>query len=189
KGFTQLMPGVPEELRGTYAGLAHPAAIEYLTSLGVTAVELLPIHAFASETHLEELGLSNYWGYSTLGFFAPHAAYATKAAQEAGAAAVNDELRGMVDLLHAAGLEVILDVVYNHTDEGGWGDRVLSWRGLDNFAYYRHQPANPQEYDDTTGTGNTLDFSQPHVVKMALDSLRHWATEMGVDGFRFDLAA
>ena len=189
KGFTQLMPGVPEELRGTYAGLAHPAAVEYLKGLGVTAVELLPIHAFASEPHLEHLGLSNYWGYSTMGFFAPHAAYATADARAAGAQAVQDEFRGMVDLLHAAGLEVILDVVYNHTAEGGWGDRVLSWRGLDNLAYYRHQPMNPQHYDDTTGTGNTLDFAQPAVVKMTLDSLRYWAEEMGVDGFRFDLAA
>ncbi len=188
KGFTRTMPGIPEELRGTYAGLAHPASIDYLTSLGVTAVELLPVHAFASEPHLEELGLSNYWGYSTLGFFAPHAAYATAAARAQGAQAVQEEFRGMVDLLHAAGLEVLLDVVYNHTAEGGRDDRVLSWRGLDSLSYYRHQPLNPQMDDDTTGTGNALDFSHPTVVKMALDSLRYWATEMGVDGYRFDLA-
>ena len=189
KGFTQLMPDVPEELRGTYAGLAHPAAIKHLTDLGVTAVELLPVHAFASEPHLDGLGLTNYWGYSTMSYFTPHPGYATQAAQEAGAQAVQDEFRGMVELLHAAGLEVILDVVYNHTAECSWGDRVLSWRGLDNLVYYRHQPMNPQQYDDVTGTGNTLDFAQPVVVKMTLDSLRYWATEMGVDGFRFDLAA
>ncbi|MDN4478777.1 glycogen debranching protein GlgX [Demequina sp. SYSU T00039] len=189
KGFTKLMPGVPEELRGTYAGLAHPAAIEYLQGLGVTAVELLPIHAFAPEPHLEHGGLSSYWGYSTLGFFAPHAPYATEAARAAGAQAVQDEFCGMVDLLHQAGLEVILDVVYNHTCEGSSSDRVLSWKGLDNHLYYRSQPHAPQHYDDTTGTGNTLDFGVSIVTKMALDSLRYWATEMRVDGFRFDLAA
>ncbi|WP_062463711.1 glycogen debranching protein GlgX [Demequina soli] len=189
KGFTRTMPGVPEELRGTYAGLAHPAAIDYLTSLGVTALELLPIHAFAPEPHLEHGGLDSYWGYSTLGFFAPHAGYATEAARAAGAQAVQDEFCGMVDLLHQGGLEVILDVVYNHTCEGSSADRVLSWKGLDNRVYYRHQPHAPQHYDDTTGTGNTLDFSHPLVTKMALDSLRYWATEMHVDGFRFDLAA
>ena len=189
KGFTQLMPDVPEELRGTYAGLAHPASIRRLTDLGITSVELLPVHSSASEPHLENLELSNYWGYSTLSFFAPNASYATAKAQAAGAAAVRDEFRGMVDLLHQAGLEVILDVVYNHTCEGGWGDRVVSWRGLDNFSYYRHNPMNPQHYDDVTGTGNTLDFSNPPVIKMALDSLRYWTDVMGVDGFRFDLAA
>ena len=189
KGFTQSMPGVPEELRGTYAGLAHPAAVQYLKDLGVTSVELLPVHAFADEPHLEREGLSNYWGYSTMSFFAPHPGYATRAAREAGAQAVQDEFCGMVDLLHQAGLEVILDVVYNHTAEGGWGDRVLSWRGLDNLTYYRTQPHAPQHYDDVTGTGNTLDFGHPRVTQMALDSLRYWVTEMGVDGFRFDLAA
>ena len=189
KGFTQLMPGVPEHLRGTYAGLAHPAAVERLTSLGVTAVELLPVHASASEPHLEHKGLTNYWGYSSLGFFAPHAAWATADARARGAQAVQDEFRGMVELLHAAGLEVILDVVYNHTAEGSSTDRVLSWKGLDNRTYYRTQPHNPQHYDDTTGTGNTLDFAQPTVVKMAIDSLRYWVESMGVDGFRFDLAA
>ncbi len=188
KGFTKLMPGIPEELRGTYAGLAHPAAIEHLTTLGITAVELLPVHAFASEPHLEGLGLSNYWGYSTMSFFSAHAPYATEAARAAGPHAVRDEFRAMVDQLHAAGIEVILDVVYNHTAEGGWGDRVVSWRGLDNYAYYRHSPMNPLHYDDVTGTGNSLDFSQPTVIKMALDSLRYWTEVMGVDGFRFDLA-
>lgn len=189
KGFTQLMPGVPEHLRGTYAGLAHPASVEYLTSLGVTAVELLPIQAFANEPHLEHSNLTNYWGYSTLGFFAPHAAYATADARAAGAQAVQEEFAGMVDLLHQAGLEVILDVVYNHTCEGSSTDRVLSWKGLDNLTYYRNQRHSPQHYDDTTGTGNTLDFAHPRVTQMALDSLRHWVKEMGVDGFRFDLAA
>ena len=188
KGFTKLMPGVPEELRGTYAGLAHPAAIKHLTDLGVTAIELLPVHSSASEPHLDGLELSNYWGYSTLSFFAANASYATAKAQAAGANAVRDEFRGMVDLLHQAGLEVILDVVYNHTCEGGWGDRTVSWRGLDNFSYYRHHPMNPQHYDDVTGTGNTLDFSNPPVIKMALYSLRYWTEVMGVDGFRFDLA-
>jgi glycogen operon protein len=189
KGFTKLMPDVPEELRGTYAGLAHPASVKRLTDLGITAIELLPVHSSASEPHLDGLDLINYWGYSTLSFFAPNASYATAKAQAAGAPAVRDEFRGMVDILHQAGLEVILDVVYNHTCEGGWGDRVVSWKGLDNFSYYRHNPMNPQHYDDVTGTGNTLDFSNPPVIKMALDSLRYWTDVMGVDGFRFDLAA
>ena len=188
KGFTQQLMGVPQNLRGTYAGLAHPASVEYIKSLGVTAVELLPVQAFASEPHLEHLGLTNYWGYSTFGFFAPHPAFATADAMAKGAQAVQDEFRGMVDLLHAAGLEVILDVVYNHTAEGSSTDRVLSFKGLDNRTYYRSQQHNPQHYDDTTGTGNTLDFAQPTVVKLALDSLRYWVEAMGVDGFRFDLA-
>ncbi|MDN4481142.1 glycogen debranching protein GlgX [Demequina muriae] len=188
KGFTKQMEAVPEELRGTYAGLAHPASVEYLKSLGVTTIELLPVHAFASEPHLDHSGLSNYWGYSTAGFFAPHAPYATAEARARGAQGVLDEFVGMVDLLHQAGLEVILDVVYNHTAEAGWGDRVLSWRGLDNHDYYKHQPHSPGHYDDTTGTGNTLDFTHPRVVQMALDSLKFWVEEVGVDGFRFDLA-
>ncbi len=189
KGFTQQLADVPEHLRGTYAGLAHPASVEYIKSLGVTAVELLPVQAFASEPHLEHLGLTNYWGYSTFGFFAPHPAFATADARAKGAQGVQDEFRGMVDLLHAAGLEVILDVVYNHTAEGSATDRVLSFKGLDNRTYYRSQSHNPQHYDDTTGTGNTLDFAKPTVVKLALDSLRYWVQTMGVDGFRFDLAA
>jgi len=189
KGFTQLMPDVPEHLRGTYAGLAHPAAVTYLAQLGVTTVELLPVHAFASESHLDALGLTNYWGYSTLNFFTPHAAYASAQARERGPEGIREEFRSMVDALHGAGLEVVLDVVYNHTCEGGWGDRVVSWKGLDHFGYYRHQPMNPQHDDDVTGTGNSLDFTEPAVVKMALDSLRYWTEQMGVDGFRFDLAA
>jgi glycogen operon protein len=189
KGFTQQMKAVPKALRGTYAGLAHPASVEYLTSLGVTSIELLPIHAFADEPHLQHLGLTNYWGYSTLNFFSPHPSFATQKAQAAGGQAVLDEFVGMVDLLHQAGLEVILDVVYNHTTEGSHSDRVLSWKGLDNAAYYRSQPHAPGHYDDTTGTGNTLDFGHPRVVQMAMDSLRYWVSEVGVDGFRFDLAA
>lgn len=188
KGFTQLMEAVPEELRGTYAGLAHPAAVEYLQDLGVTTVELLPIHAFANEPHLEHMDLTNYWGYSTLNFFSPHPGYATEEARARGAQGVLDEFVGMVDLLHKAGLEVILDVVYNHTTEGSHNDRTLSWKGLDNFDYYRRHPHNPGWYDDTTGTGNTLNFQHPRVVQMALDSLRYWTREVGVDGFRFDLA-
>ncbi len=189
KGFTQQMKEVPKKLRGTYAGLAHPASVDYLKRLGVTSVQLLPVHAFADEPHLQHLGLSNYWGYSTLNFFSPHVPYATQKAQETGGQAVLDEFVGMVDLLHQAGLEVILDVVYNHTTEGSHGDRVVSWKGLDNASYYRSQPHNAGHYDDTTGTGNTLDFAHPRVVQMAMDSLRYWVAEVGVDGFRFDLAA
>jgi len=189
KGLTRRMPDVPEALRGTYAALGHPAVIDHLRRLGVTTLELLPIHAYASETRLEELGLDNYWGYTTLGFFAPHAAYATAAAQAKGPQAVADELRRSVDALHRAGLEVVLDVVYNHTCEGGAGGRQVSWRGLDNRAYYRHLDGQPGVLDDTTGTGNTLDFGEPRVVQMTLDSLRYWVEHFGVDGFRFDLAA
>jgi glycogen operon protein len=188
RGLTQRLPGVPPELRGTYAGLAHPATIEHLRSLGVTTLELLPIHASASEPHLVRRGLTNYWGYNTLGFFAPHAAYATRAAQEQGAAAVLAEVKGMVRLLHAAGIEVVLDVVYNHTCEGGTDGPHLSWRGLDPTVYYLHDGGVPARFADLTGCGNTLDFRRPRVVQMALDSLRYWVSEVGVDGFRFDLA-
>lgn len=188
RGMTQLLPGVPAELRGTYAGLAHPATIEHLRSLGVTTVELLPIHASLSEPALLRRGLTNYWGYNTLGFFAPHAAYATAAARQAGPQAVLDEVKGMVHLLHEAGLEVILDVVYNHTCEGGTDGLHLSWRGLDPTVYYLHDGSTPARFADVTGCGNTLDFRRPRVVQMALDSLRYWAGTVGVDGFRFDLA-
>ncbi len=188
KGLTRLHPGVPEELRGTYAGLAHPAVIDHLLGLGVTALELLPIHAFTSEPHLVAKGLTNYWGYSTLGFFAPHAAYATAAARQAGPAAVLDELRATVHTLHEAGLEVLLDVVYNHTCEGGLPGQHVSWRGLDNAYYYSHDGAVPATLVDVTGTGNSLDFRRTGVVAMTLDSLRYWADVVGVDGFRFDLA-
>ncbi|WP_265521943.1 glycogen debranching protein GlgX [Oerskovia flava] len=188
RGLTHGLEALPPELRGTYAGLAHPATIEHLHSLGVTTLELLPIHAFASEQHLVAKGLTNYWGYSTLGFFAPHAPYATRAAREAGPSAVLDEVRGMVHLLHEAGIEVLLDVVYNHTCEGGPDGLHVSWRGLDNAVYYLHDGSAPATLADVTGTGNTLDFRRPRVIQMALDSLRFWAEEVGVDGFRFDLA-
>ncbi|WP_159617068.1 glycogen debranching protein GlgX [Arthrobacter zhaoguopingii] len=186
KGLTKLHPGIPEELRGTYAGLAHPVMIEYLLELGVTAVELLPVHFSIDEPHLGPLGLSNYWGYNTLGFFAPHSAYATAAARAAGPAAVLAEVKSMVKALHEAGLEVILDVVYNHTAEGGKDLPTLCWRGLGDTDYYRHDGAG--RYLDTTGVGNTLDFSQPKVIEFALDSLRYWVEEFQIDGFRFDLA-
>jgi glycogen operon protein len=188
RGLTMRHPDVPTELRGTYAGVAHPATVEHLRSLGVTTLELLPIHASASEPHLVEQGRTNYWGYQTLGFFAPHAAYATRAARDAGPAAVVDEVRGMVHLLHSAGIEVLLDVVYNHTCEGGDAGLHVSWRGLDNAGYYLHDGATPAALADVTGTGNSLDFRRPRVVQLALDSLRYWAEVVGVDGFRFDLA-
>jgi glycogen operon protein len=181
KGFTAQHPGVPPELRGTYAGLAHPAAIEHLTRLGVTTVELLPIHAFVSETHLLERGLTNYWGYNTLGFFAPHTAYAASGHPV-------PEFKALVRALHAAGIEVVLDVVYNHTAEGGEGGPSLSLRGLDNAAYYRLSPSDRRYYRDSTGCGNTLDLASAPALQLVLDSLRYWATEMHVDGFRFDLA-
>jgi len=188
RGLTTGLPGVPEELRGTYAGLAHPATIDHLLSLGVTSLELLPVHAFASEPHLVDKALTNYWGYNTLGFFAPHAPYATAAAQGAGAGAVLDEVKGAVQLLHAAGLEVLLDVVYNHTCEGGDGGQHVSWRGLDTTGYYLHDGGPPARFADVTGCGNSLDFRRPRVVQLALDSLRYWVQDVGVDGFRFDLA-
>ncbi|ALC20724.1 glycogen debranching protein GlgX [Streptomyces pristinaespiralis] len=184
RGFTRLHPGIPEELRGTYAGLAHPAAIEHLVRLGVTAVELLPVHQFAHEDHLLRRGLRNYWGYNSIGYFAPHAAYAATgtAGQQVG------EFKRMVRALHAAGIEVILDVVYNHTAEAGELGPMLSLRGIDNRGYYRLQ-ADARRYADYTGCGNTLHVVQPHVLRLITDSLRYWVTEMGVDGFRFDLAA
>lgn len=188
KGLTALHDALPAELRGTYAGLAHPAVVDHLLGLGVTAVELLPIHAFSSEPHLVEKGLTNYWGYSTLGYFAPHAAYATKEARALGPEAVLDEVRRAVHDLHEAGLEVLLDVVYNHTCEGGLPGQHLSWRGLDATLYYAHDGGVPARLADVTGTGNTLDFRRPAVVGMTLDSLRYWADVVGVDGFRFDLA-
>jgi len=188
KGLTHLHPGVPPELRGTYLGLAHPAVVGHLQRLGVTAVELLPVHAFATEPHLVAKGLTNYWGYSTLGYFAPHAAYATAAARAAGPAAVLDELRAAVHQLHEAGLEVLLDVVYNHTCEGGLTGQHVSWRGLDNAMYYLHDGNIPASLVDVTGTGAAFDFRRPEVVRLALDSLRYWAQTVGVDGFRFDLA-
>jgi isoamylase len=184
KGFTARHPGVPEELRGTYAGLAHPAAIEHLHHLGVSAVELMPVHQFVLDHHLHEQGLTNYWGYNSICYLAPHNAYSAW-----GVARVVEEFKEMVRTLHEAGIEVILDVVYNHTAEGNHLGPVLSLKGIDNPAYYRVVDESPQYYFDTTGTGNTLNMRHPHVLLLIMDSLRYWATEMHVDGFRFDLAA
>ncbi|WP_240137995.1 glycogen debranching protein GlgX [Streptomyces sp. MUM 178J] len=184
RGFTRRCPGIPEPLRGTYAGLAHPAAIGHLTALGVTAVELLPVHQFAHEDHLLRRGLKNHWGYNSIGYFAPHAAYSASGTrgQQVG------EFKRMVRALHAAGIEVILDVVYNHTAEADQRGPTLSLRGIDNRGYYR-LPSDARAYADYTGCGNTLHVVQPHVLRLITDSLRYWVTEMGVDGFRFDLAA
>jgi len=186
RGQTMLHPDIPEHLQGTYAGMAHPATVEHLISLGVTAIQLLPVHFHVDELHLQNLGLTNYWGYNTAAFFAPHPGYATQAAQEAGPQAVQDEFKGMVKLLHAAGLEVILDVVYNHTAEGGADGPTLSFRGLGELEYYRHDGHG--KYVDTTGCGNSLNFGEPRVVQLVLDSLRYWVNEFHIDGFRFDLA-
>ncbi|GAB3616854.1 glycogen debranching protein GlgX [Okibacterium endophyticum] len=186
KGLTRLQESVPEHLRGTYAGLAHPATIDALHDLGVTSIELLPVQAFVSEQRLVKQGLTNYWGYNTLSFFSPHADYASREAQQNGPSAVLREIKGMVRLLHEAGLEVILDVVYNHTAEEGRGGPVSSLRGLDNSAYYRQN--DDGDYIDTTGCGNTVDYSHPVAQRMLLDSLRYWANDVQVDGFRFDLA-
>ncbi|MGB7983254.1 MAG: glycogen debranching protein GlgX [Candidatus Nanopelagicales bacterium] len=183
KGLTRRHPGVPEHLRGTYAGLGHPAAIEHLTKLGVTAIELLPVHHFISEDHLLHGGLTDYWGYNTLGFFAPHAAYSASGTRGQQVT----EFKEMVRALHAAGLEVILDVVYNHTAEGNEQGPTLSLRGIDNQSYYRL--SNGRHYADYTGCGNTPNASQPHTIQVIMDSLRYWVTEMHVDGFRFDLAS
>jgi glycogen operon protein len=187
KGLTQLNTSVPEELRGTYAGLAHESTIAYLKDLGVTTIELLPVHQSISEQRLQKMGLINYWGYNTLNFFTPHAQYASRAAQFGGTGAVLREFKGMVRLLHEAGLEVVLDVVYNHTAEEGRGGPTSSFRGLDDANYYRHMPDGA--YFDTTGCGNSLDFSLPAAQRLVLDSLRYWANEVQIDGFRFDLAA
>jgi glycogen operon protein len=186
RGQTKLHPDTPGELQGTYAGMGHPAMVEYLTALGITAVQLLPVHFHVDEPHLQNLGLTNYWGYNTAAFFAPHPGYATEAAQAAGPHAVQDEFKAMVKALHAAGIEVILDVVYNHTAEGGPDGPTLSFRGLGEKQYYRNDGHG--KYVDTTGCGNTLDFGEPRVVQLVLDSLRYWVTEFHIDGFRFDLA-
>jgi len=187
KGFTMRHPGVPEQLRGTYAGLAHEAAISYLTDLGVTAVELLPVHQNVPESFLTERGLTNYWGYNTIGYFAPHNGYsaAVRAGQPGGQVA---EFKTMVNALHAAGLEVLLDVVFNHTAEAGPLGPTLCFRGLDNPAYYRLDPGDPSQYVDTTGCGNSLNAGDPVTLQLIMDSLRYWITEMHVDGYRFDLA-
>jgi isoamylase len=185
KGFTARHPGIPEAQRGTYAGLAHPVAIDYLTRLGVSAVELLPVHQFVHDAHLVERGLRNYWGYNSIGFLAPHNEYAS-AGQRGEQVA---EFKAMVRALHQADIEVIIDVVYNHTAEGNHLGPVLSMKGIDNTAYYRVVPERPRFYYDTTGTGNSLNVRHPHTLQLIMDSLRYWVTEMHVDGFRFDLAA
>ncbi|MCU1558727.1 MAG: glgX [Microbacteriaceae bacterium] len=187
KGISKLNTAVPEELRGTYAGLANDTAIDYLKNLGVTAIQLLPVHQFVSEQRLIKQGLSNYWGYNTLNFFTPHAAYASREAQFGGTGAVLREFKGMVKLLHEAGLEVILDVVFNHTAEEGIGGPTTSLRGLDNASYYRQDAKG--NYIDVTGCGNTVNFALPAAQRLVLDSLRYWANEVQIDGFRFDLAA
>ena len=192
RGFSALNPDVPADLRGTYAGLAHPASIRHLTRLGITAIELLPIHASLDEPHLARLGLPNYWGYSTLSFFAPEPSYATESSRTAGAVAVADEVRGMVRALHDAGIEVVLDVVYNHTAEGDEFGPALSFRGLDAHEHYWHEHDEALGIDrlvDATGTGSTFDPRSTAVHSLVLDSLRHWAHDYGIDGFRFDLAA
>ncbi len=183
KGMTMTHPGVPRTSAGTYGGLAHPSVITYLKELGITAVELLPVHQFVTDHYLVEKGLKNYWGYNTLGFFAPHDAYAATPGQQV------QEFKGMVRALHEAGIEVILDVVYNHTAEGNHLGPTLSMRGIDNQAYYRLVDDDPQHYMDYTGTGNSLNVGHPHTLQLIMDSLRYWVTEMHVDGFRFDLAS
>ena len=185
KGMTRLNEKVPEHLRGTYAGLAQPAVIEHLTRLGITALELMPVHQFVNDTHLQERGLSNYWGYNTIGFFAPHNAYAAHGQDGQQV----QEFKSMVKSMHAAGIEVILDVVYNHTAEGNHMGPTLSFRGIDNASYYRLVDGDPAHYFDTTGTGNSLLMRSPAVLQLIMDSLRYWVTEMHVDGFRFDLAS
>jgi isoamylase len=185
RGLTMRHPGIPPELRGTYAGLAYPATIEHLLGLGVTALELMPVHQFVHDHALTERGLRNYWGYNTIGFFSPHNAYSSsgQTGQQVG------EFKAMVKALHEAGIEVILDVVYNHTAEGNHRGPTLGFRGIDNRAYYRLVDDQPEYYMDYTGTGNSLNVRQPHSLQLIMDSLRYWLLEMHVDGFRFDLAA
>ncbi|HEY8828359.1 MAG TPA: alpha-amylase family glycosyl hydrolase, partial [Jatrophihabitantaceae bacterium] len=183
RGFTQQHPDIPPGLRGTYAGLAHPAAIDYLRTLGITAVELMPIHHFVSEPELQRRGMRDYWGYNSIGFFAPHEAYSSRKGNQVR------EFKAMVRALHAAGIEVILDVVYNHTAEGAPDGPMLCFRGIDNGSYYRLADGDPSKYTDYTGCGNTFDPRRPFPLQLITDSLRYWITEMHVDGFRFDLAS
>jgi glycogen operon protein len=185
KGLTMTHPRVPEELRGTYAGIAHPAIIEHLIELGVTAIELMPVHQFVQDDTLQQKGLRNYWGYNTIGFFAPHNEYASNTSNGMHV----PEFKGMVRTLHEAGIEVILDVVYNHTAEGNHLGPTLSFKGIDNRAYYRLVEDDKQYYMDYTGTGNTLNVRTPQSLQLIMDSLRYWVTEMHIDGFRFDLAS
>ena len=185
KGMTMRHPEVPEALRGTYAGLASPAIIAYLQSLGITAVELLPVHHFVNDLYLADKGLTNYWGYNSIGYFAPDIRYAAFP----GRGEKVDEFKSMVRKLHSAGIEVILDVVYNHTGEGNHFGPTLSFRGIDNVSYYRVSPDNPRYYMDYTGCGNTLNVRHPRTLQLIMDSLRYWVNDMHVDGFRFDLAS
>ncbi|WP_025762320.1 glycogen debranching protein GlgX [Dyadobacter tibetensis] len=185
KGLTYMHPDIPEEIRGTYAGLAHPVMLEYLQKLGVTTIELMPVHHFVSDRHLVDQGLTNYWGYNSLGFFAPDVRYSSSGS--AGQQVY--EFKEMVKAMHEAGIEVILDVVYNHTAEGNHLGPTLSFKGIDNPAYYRLSQEDPRYYVDYTGTGNTLNTRLPYVLGLIMDSLRYWITEMHVDGFRFDLAS
>ena len=185
RGFTMRHPGVPENLRGTYAGLAHPAAIEHFTRLGVTSVELMPVHHFVDPQHLVEQGLSNYWGYDSIGYFAPERRYSSAGDDGEQVA----EFKAMVKALHGAGLEIILDVVYNHTAEGNELGPTLCFKGIDNRSYYRLVEDNPRFYYDVTGTGNSLNAGSPATLQMIMDLLRYWVNEMHVDGFRFDLAS
>ena len=185
KGLTKLHPDLPEELRGTYAGLGHPTTIKYLKDLGITAVELMPVHHFAQDSFLKDKGLRNYWGYNSLAFLAPHNDYASG---ELAGEQVR-EFKDMVKALHAAGIEVILDVVYNHTAEGNHFGPTLSMRGIDNLTYYRLKEDEKQYYMDYTGTGNTVNMLNPRTLQLVMDSLRYWVTEVHVDGFRFDLAS
>jgi glycogen operon protein len=185
KGLTMTHPGIPDNIRGTYAAMGHPAIIDHLTSLGVTAVELLPVHQFVNDTHLVDKGLSNYWGYNTIGFLAPHNGYSSGGTD----GEQTTEFKAMVKALHEADIEVILDVVYNHTAEGNEFGPTIAFRGIDNAAYYRLVDEAKEHYYDTTGTGNSLLMRNPHVLQLIMDSLRYWVLEMHVDGFRFDLAA
>jgi glycogen operon protein len=185
KGLTELHPEVPEDQRGTYAGLTHPVVIDHLKKLGVTAIELMPVHQFVQDSTLQEKGLANYWGYNTIGFFAPQNTYS--ATGELGQQV--QEFKSMVRAMHAAGIEVILDVVYNHTAEGNHMGPTLSFKGIDNEAYYRLEENDKRYYTDYTGTGNSLNVRHPHSLQLIMDSLRYWANEMRVDGFRFDLAS
>lgn len=187
RGLTRGNNELPDELRGTYAALGHESTIAHLQKIGVTSVELLPVHMFISEPRLMNMGLINYWGYNTINFFTPHHRYATAAALAAGPEAIVNEFKTAVRELHRNGIEVILDVVYNHTAEGGARGLTYSYRGLDNSSYYRQDDAG--NYHDTTGCGNSLDFSNAHIVRMVIDSLRYWTEEMQIDGFRFDLAS
>ncbi|MFO7923266.1 MAG: glycogen debranching protein GlgX [Bacteroidales bacterium] len=186
RGFTKRFPGIPEEIRGTYAGLAHPETIKHLKNLGVNAVELMPVHQFINDRHLVENGLTNYWGYNSISFFAPHPAYSASGWEDGQQVS---EFKDMVKELHNSGIEVIIDVVYNHTGEGSEMGPTVSFRGIDNASYYRLTEENRRFYMDYTGTGNTLNSVHPTILRLIMDSLRYWVTEMHVDGFRFDLAS